>query len=182
MESGLLYTFSTIAQALGGAFALLAAFVLYRLASLDSSMLQDTQILTSFGLTGEINKELQAIRARNQYEELLRRIETHVRYAKDNPTAYQLDAEKTAMLIRFRMSVRQRRPIVVALWIALWVTVIEMSGSVWAIPHSHDWAAQPRVAHLALCVGVSGFVLCLLLYMYVIWVALRNPRAPSIRA
>jgi hypothetical protein len=30
MDNGLLYTYSTIAQALGGAFALLAAFVLYR--------------------------------------------------------------------------------------------------------------------------------------------------------
>jgi hypothetical protein len=30
MESAILYTFSTIAQALGGTFALIAAFVLYR--------------------------------------------------------------------------------------------------------------------------------------------------------
>lgn len=33
MEHALLYTFSTIAQALGGAFALLSAFMLYRLQS-----------------------------------------------------------------------------------------------------------------------------------------------------
>jgi hypothetical protein len=38
MENALLYTFSTIAQALGGAFALLAAFVLYRFQSLDPMM------------------------------------------------------------------------------------------------------------------------------------------------
>jgi len=30
MENALLYTFSTIAQALGGSFPLVAAFVLYR--------------------------------------------------------------------------------------------------------------------------------------------------------
>src|SRR6202021_1555486 len=35
MQNAILYTFSTIAQALGGAFALLAAFVLYRFQSLD---------------------------------------------------------------------------------------------------------------------------------------------------
>lgn len=39
MENSILYTFSTIAQALGGAFALLAAFVLFRFQSLDASML-----------------------------------------------------------------------------------------------------------------------------------------------
>jgi hypothetical protein len=39
MENSILYTFSTIAQALGGAFALLSAFVLFRFQSLDASML-----------------------------------------------------------------------------------------------------------------------------------------------
>jgi hypothetical protein len=39
MENSILYTFSTLAQALGGAFALLSAFVLFRFQSLDASML-----------------------------------------------------------------------------------------------------------------------------------------------
>jgi hypothetical protein len=39
MENSILYTFSTIAQVLGGASALLAAFVLFRFQSLDASVL-----------------------------------------------------------------------------------------------------------------------------------------------
>ena len=42
MENALLYTFSTIAQALGGAFALLAAFVLYRFQSIGPMMTHDS--------------------------------------------------------------------------------------------------------------------------------------------
>lgn len=42
MQNALLYTFSTIAQALGGAFALLAAFVLYRFQSLGPMMAHDS--------------------------------------------------------------------------------------------------------------------------------------------
>ena len=37
MENSILYTFSTIAQALGGAFALLSAFVLFRFQSLETA-------------------------------------------------------------------------------------------------------------------------------------------------
>ena len=38
MENALLYTFTTIAQALGGTFALLAAFILYRFQTLNDLM------------------------------------------------------------------------------------------------------------------------------------------------
>src|SRR5579863_1558439 len=47
MENSILYTFSTITQALGGAFALLSAFVLFRFQSLDASMLSASSGLRS---------------------------------------------------------------------------------------------------------------------------------------
>src|ERR1700743_1059143 len=51
METSILYTFSTIAQALGGAFALLSAFVLFRFQSLDASMLNASVGLRSIWKT-----------------------------------------------------------------------------------------------------------------------------------
>ena len=84
MDQGLLYEFSTIAQALGGAFALLAAFVLYRFQSLSASMSQDSKGLWSpfaQALAAAALRDLgdllwyEELRIRGQFAELVRRIE-----------------------------------------------------------------------------------------------------------
>lgn len=64
MESAILYTFSTIVQALAGAFALVGAFVLYRLAAYDTAMWDDSGTLLN-GVMG--SRELGMLRGRRDY-------------------------------------------------------------------------------------------------------------------
>ncbi len=71
MESALYYTFSTIAQTLGGAIALLGAFVLYRLQSLNSAIAHHVtqEIFQHYG--GETRLQLDVLHAGGKHRELL---------------------------------------------------------------------------------------------------------------
>jgi hypothetical protein len=71
MENALLYTFSTIAQALGGAIALLSAFVLYRLQSLDALMWQDSDDLSDAIPNGEPQIQHDQRRAQGAWKDIL---------------------------------------------------------------------------------------------------------------
>src|SRR6478672_9742333 len=77
MESTLYYTFSTIAQTLAGAIALLGAFILYRLQKLNNGLddhakfirkqyseEEDLVFLNSFIVKGEYKKFLKYTRAK----------------------------------------------------------------------------------------------------------------------
>src|SRR4029077_8753031 len=77
MESTLYYTFSTIAQTLAGAIALLGAFILYRLQKLNNGLddhakfirkqyseEEDLVFLNSFIVKGEYKKFLKYIRGK----------------------------------------------------------------------------------------------------------------------
>src|ERR1700735_3926817 len=79
MENGILYTFSTIAQALGGAFALLSAFVLFRFQTLDATMWKDSRSARA-GLTaggGDVFG-YDTLRAEGNYAEVIREIDAVV--------------------------------------------------------------------------------------------------------
>ena len=77
MENGILYTFSTIAQALGGAFALLAAFVLYRFQVLEATLANDAAQVRG-GLTrgGSNFDRYDALQVSGKYAELIEEIDT----------------------------------------------------------------------------------------------------------
>ena len=76
MESGLLYTFSTIAQALGGAFALLAAFVLFRFQYMKSSMWQDSGTVRDALTRGGADLlNYDTLRAQGKYADLIKVID-----------------------------------------------------------------------------------------------------------
>jgi len=65
MENALYYTFSTIAQTLAGAIALLAAFALYRLQSLDNIIEEKCSFVFN-SLRNESQEEKELIEKLNQ--------------------------------------------------------------------------------------------------------------------
>lgn len=73
MSNALYYTFSTIAQTLAGAMALLAAFLLYRLQTLNQGMYEDAERI-SVALAPYHTRAHDMLRAR-QYTNLLQAAE-----------------------------------------------------------------------------------------------------------
>jgi hypothetical protein len=171
-ENGILYTFSTIPQALGGAFGFLSAFVLYRFQSLNRAMEQDAVLLR--GIIDDVdepgeNERFERALAQSQFGKIVAWID---RKLLKPGGMRNYNTERAVAHLRMRNSVAQQRWILVVLWIALCSTACVMAWSVWAIPRAHDWACQPVWAARAISVGVGAFTACLLLYLAVIWVSL----------
>jgi hypothetical protein len=154
MESGLLYTFSTIAQAPGRAFALLAAFVLYRFGSLDSLMSEDSHNLMGVFVDPAELERAARLRVLSRYPALIAAIDENIADRLRRNEVHPFNAEHAAILVRLKSSVRQRRQILVSLLWALVATGVEMIGSVAAIPYAHEWSANSCLSRLVMRIGV----------------------------
>ncbi len=174
-ENSILYTFSTIPQALGGAFGLLSAFVLYRFQSINRAMEH-----AAIPLRGMIddqdptdqNERFELALAHSQFWKIVAWINQKIR----TPAGLRLySIERKAAHIRMSLGIAQRRGILFVFWIALWATAVLMAWSVWVIPRAHYWfACRPDWAARAMCFGAAGFALCVALYLLVIWVSVTN--------
>jgi hypothetical protein len=174
-ENGILYTFSTIAQALGGAFGFLSAFVLYRFQSLNRAMEKDAIPLR--GMLDELDgtgaqERFELALAQSQFSVIVAWIDRKI----EKPEGRRVyEGERKAAHIRMSLSVAQRRGILFVFWITLWVTGIVMAGSVGVIPRAHFWSVcEPDWAGHAMCIGVVAFATCLVLYLAVIWASVTN--------
>ncbi len=152
MDQALYYTFSTIAQTLGAAIALLGAFVFYRLQFLNAAIAHvvTQQVLQHFG--GKMHLTLQEFHAKGKHADLLRCARSpsasgatehlHTPLAR----LEELVTEKSLLLVRFRYS--------------LISTVVVTGFAVAAL------ALVPTIircwrAEWFLAVGVLAFVACL---------------------
>jgi hypothetical protein len=152
MENSILYTFSTIAQALGGAFALLSAFVLFRFQSLDASMLN-----ASVGLRciWKSKADLES------YDTL--------RGVHESPS-FEVMATKT----RLKAGESLHSFLTTVFWVAVTLTFVVMTSSVGIIPFAHEIAEShtAKWIHWLNLGGVVAFGLCIISYMVVIYSAL----------
>ena len=171
MENGLLYTFSTIAQALGGAFALLSAFVLYRFQSLDRAMWEDSnQIRGEFSRIAEGDLQwFDTLRVQGRYAELVEKIEAVVNQ-KGIQSVFSVG--QVEFYYRLQASVRLHGRLARAFKRSAWVTGAVMLGSVAVIPFAHLVYCLEVFSWTLLLVGVCGFAACLGMYWAVIEAAL----------
>jgi hypothetical protein len=138
MENSILYTFSTIAQALGGAFALLSAFVLFRFQSLDASMLNASVGLRSIWKTPADLESYDTLRGLSVWPSLNKAIDARIARmaaANEKPT-FEVMAAKT----RLRAGQSLHRVLTLAFWVAVSLTFLVMTGSVAIIPYAHEIA------------------------------------------
>lgn len=165
METGLLYLFTTIAQCLAGAIALLAAFALYRLQSINSAMTALCELLEHMfarvSAYVEVTK-LQTLRAEGRYEEFII-VRAELAASWENATGRTLPEKPNSEAQASRLSaiIAEHRQIKTALNQALIATGIVMTGSIAALPFVHRLACPPETAWLVAIIGVIGFVGCL---------------------
>ena len=172
METSILYTFSTIAQALGGAFALLSAFVLFRFQSLDASMLNASTGLRSIWKKPHDLECYDTLRGLAVWPSLNKAIDAQIaRMTAANETpSFEVMATKA----RLRAGQSLRGFLTWTFWLAVTITFLVMAGSVAIIPYAHEIAQTYSIKYIhALNLGgVIAFALCMVSYMFVIYAAL----------
>jgi hypothetical protein len=180
METSILYTFSTIAQALGGAFALLSAFVLFRFQSLDASMLNASIGLRSIWKTPADLESYDTLRGLSVWPSLNKAIDAQIgrmAAANEKPT-FEVMAAKT----RLRAGQSLHAFLTWTFWLSVLLTFLVMTGSVAVIPYAHEIAQtfSLKYIHALNLVGVVAFALCLVSYVFVIYAALVSRYGKSI--
>jgi hypothetical protein len=172
MENSILYTFSTIAQALGGAFALLSAFVLFRFQSLDASMLNASVGLRSIWKTPSDLETYDTLRGLSVWPSLNRAIDAQI--ARMTLAHEQASFEVMATKTRLRAGQSLRFFLTWTFWVAVSLTFLVMTGSVAIIPYAHDIVEthSHKCIHVLNLAGVAAFGLCMVSYMFVIYAAL----------
>ena len=172
MENSILYTFSTIAQALGGAFALLSAFVLFRFQSLDASMLNASVGLRCIWKSKADLESYDTLRGLSIWPSLNKAIEAQIArmIAVHETPSFEVMATKT----RLKAGESLHSFLTAVFWVAVSLTFVVMTGSVAIIPYAHDIAESHsgKWIHWLDLGGVVAFGLCIISYMVVIYSAL----------
>jgi hypothetical protein len=172
MENSILYTFSTIAQALGGAFALLSAFVLFRFQSLDASMLNASVGLRCIWKSKADLESFDTLRGLSIWPSLNKAIEAQIArmIAVHETPSFEVMATKT----RLKAGESLHSFLTAVFWVAVSLTFVVMTGSVAIIPYAHDIfeSHTAQWIHWLNLGGVVAFGLCIISYMVVIYSAL----------
>jgi hypothetical protein len=179
MENALLYTFSTIAQALGGAFALLAAFVLYRFEVLSKIMYPIPDHLRNeiAVASGGNFQWYDTLNVQGRLTELIERVDKiFADYGGTVPILNETSAGRYADLknadkLRAFLSRRFK--------VAAVTTGGVMFYTVAAIPFAHVVYCMWAVSVLLLAIGIIGFGASLWLYWTVIRAALFGEQKKS---
>jgi hypothetical protein len=180
MENSILYTFSTIAQALGGAFALLSAFVLFRFQSLDASMLNASIGLRSIWKSRSDLETYDTLRGLSVWPSLNKAIDAQLKrmIAENVEPSFEVMATKT----RLRAGQSLHFFLTWSFWLAVSLTFFVMTASVAVIPYAHEIAQtySRQYIYMLNLAGVGAFALCMLSYMFVIYAALVSRYGKSI--
>ena len=166
MDSALFYTFSTIAQTLGTAFALLAAFVLYRLQQVTTVIESASRVFIIPYLPNEGARRLRAQGAYQEMHALLSSLEpTQVEFTKK----HSFSAARSALVGGIELQRRLKQ----LLRASLALSVLVIFGAVAVLPFAPAIAASEGTAWITLAIGLLAFGVCLGLYAFLIWQAVR---------
>ena len=169
MENALFYTFSTIAQTLAAAIAILGAFVLYRLQSL-SAEIEDAALTAIQPYLP--NDEVNRLRAENDYAALVTLLGTiQPTVNKASEVAIPFVASKRAALPALLALRAQLHRLLRA---SLSFTVVLIAASVIVLATTPLIAASANITCTTFGVGVVAFVACLILYARLIVKALHE--------
>jgi hypothetical protein len=165
VENALYYTFSTIAQALAAAIALLAAFAMYRLKGIDDESSGAAIMIESATGGGAPLRQYSLV---SHWSKCVEAADRRILDARAGPEVVALRNQ----LVQLRIAARGVRR---AMWIALAATAVVMAGSVEVLAYVPA-LVQTGLARKALGWGVFGFAACLLTYCWLIWQSFRVSR------
>lgn len=175
----LLYTFSTIAQALGGMFALLAAFVLFRFQSLEAEMISDSDRLQNAISKDQLShySELRAERQRRAAWNMVKASADEAKARKEHqPYGATAGLEHYD---RWKKNIARHERISRWLLAAAVLTGNVIVASVAMIPFAQLLRDHPVGAWTVLVIGVTSFAACVVLYWRVISTSLGIIRAKN---
>ena len=175
-ENGLLYLLTTIAQCLAGAIALLAAFALYSLQSINKAMSDLTALIVeSFRRYDRSSAQatiLETLVAEGRYQDFIdQRVQLLANWphiGTPAPSSPFIDGQVT----RLQANMAAHKAVKSALWIALVATSIVMTASVAATPAARFLACQHELAWSVAAGFTACFVVCLWLFYKLIRAAL----------
>ena len=169
MTNTIFYTFSTIAQTLAGAFALLGAFVLYRLQSLRSDIERDSSEIVELYTVGMVAShhgfqlhDLLGWHREGKYQliaELPPRVDVQLAQFGESTMSRTI-----TMQMRLRRNLDQRNFLLKTFKKSLWLTVGVIFSSVLALIAAELIALSNIVCWFVLIGGLLGFGICLYSY------------------
>ena len=165
MDTALYYTFSTIAQALAAAMALLAAFAMYRLSAISAECF-NSAVAMEAETGGGINVRVLATASNwaGVHDEIERRVRQH---------GYQhLQDEMRARLTRIQRLRNAHRRVLTALLVSLGLTAVVIATSIGVLAYVPRICASGN-AQGTLNVGITATAACLLGYLWLVIEAFR---------
>lgn len=165
MVNSLFYTFSTIAQTLAGAIALLGAFVLFRLQSLNAEIESNASQIAAV-LEGILDREeIRTLSRHGLYRELIER-SAHVTIPQGTYQATRERARLPVLLDRQDSLVRRFK-------IAFYLTVGLIMVSVFVLTIAEGLATSVWLTRLAFASGLLWLADCLVSYVFLMLESLK---------
>ncbi|MGQ0442738.1 MAG: hypothetical protein ACT4OH_04725 [Methylophilaceae bacterium] len=157
MENALFYTLSTIAQSLATAFALLGAFVLFRLQQLSASCDVAAAVVIKPYLPNSNARHLLAI---GQFAELVCYLNTQLPQQEARLQTHFYEATRNALV----RSIAQRVSLLRQLIRAMLATGVVITSAVVGLAFTPKLALSPCTAYIAFAIAVLALIACLMLY------------------
>jgi hypothetical protein len=163
MESTLYYTFSTIAQTLAGAIALLGAFILYRLQKLNNGLDDHAKFIRKQYSEEEDLVFLNSFIVKGEYKKFLK-------YTRAKPIAAGSDQdEEQSYLIDVQAKMQEllvlRKSLIRSFTVSLFLTVTLIAASVIALAVTPDLNARSDLRSASLVLAIVWFLACLISYV-----------------
>lgn len=171
MESTFFYTFSTIAQTLAGAIALLSAFVLYRLQALNAEIRDTGEYLASWADTvqGKVNEApAKSLFSRGHYNQLLGSAEQAVIPEGHYAALIERERLRTLLILKPKCLRRFRT--------SLYLTAGLVTASILALTNT-PCLASSCCASSVLGGAMLWFVLCVASYVWLLHAVLADDQA-----
>ena len=170
METALYYTFSTIAQTLAGAIALLGAFVLYRFQLLAGSVEDTTEYLCDEfkSKSLELHHKIERARFDMDYRLVHELSQAYSEEGIDPQTIQKYHSARS----RLDSMLSHRQSLLRYFNFSLIVTVLLILGSVAVLTYAPLLEVAGYGTPVIFVIGSAWFAVCLYSFMAVLWKAL----------
>lgn len=160
METTLYYTFSTIAQTLAGAIALLGAFILYRLQKLNNGLDDHAKFIRKQYSEAEDLVFLNSFIVKGEYKKFLKYTAAKPLNAITDEGSYLTDVQS-----KMQELLTLRKSLIRSFTISLFLTVSLIGASVIALALTPNLNARSNVRSGSLLLAILWFLACLVSYV-----------------
>lgn len=166
MDTALYYTFSTLAQALASAMALLSAFALYRLSAINDECVKLATLLE--GDTGG-GTTVAAMAYVGNWAGVVAEIKRRLQSGTGDANVVSARCSRIDLLISAHRAVQN------ALWFSLGLTAVVVAAAITVLAKTPCITVSGN-APIALYAGIAATVACLASYIYLVFEAFRGVR------